>query len=228
MKPTILLLSALFFWIAACNNGEQTETTVEETEPEVEIAETPTAVEEDIDYGYQLLIDSSNVEWRGYKTFTHKEHYGTIAIIGGGVNIEDGNITGGKIVIDMKTIVNLDMKGTEYGTKLEGHLSSPDFFDVEQFPSASFKIIEMVVDTVIGDKSLVGNLTIKGITKEITVPIQYIVEGDEFRASATFTFNRIDWDIKFGSDSFFDLVKDEIIDNNIAISFSLVANKSKS
>ena len=54
--------------------------------------------------------------------------------------------------------------------KLEGHLKSGDFFEVEEFPTASYEITKVTENTA-GDYNtlLEGNLTIKGITKPVTV-----------------------------------------------------------
>ena len=54
--------------------------------------------------------------------------------------------------------------------KLEGHLKSGDFFEVEKFPTTSYEITK-VTENAAGDYNtlLEGNLTIKGITK----PVQF-------------------------------------------------------
>ena len=49
--------------------------------------------------------------------------------------------------------------------KLAGHLSTPDFFDAEQYPEVSFTAQTLEID---GDSvSLDGELTLKGVTKPI-------------------------------------------------------------
>ena len=52
--------------------------------------------------------------------------------------------------------------------KRDGHLKSPDFFDVEQFPNILFK--SRTVNKLGTDEyEVIGDLTIKGITKTITL-----------------------------------------------------------
>ena len=52
--------------------------------------------------------------------------------------------------------------------KRDGHLKSPDFFDIEQFPNILFK--SRTVNKLGTDEyEVIGDLTIKGITKTITL-----------------------------------------------------------
>jgi len=60
----------------------------------------------------------------------------------------------------------------------DGHLKSPDFFDAEKFPKISFESTEV---KKVSDHELqvAGNLTIRGITREIRLDVSYngIVAG---------------------------------------------------
>ena len=49
--------------------------------------------------------------------------------------------------------------------KRDAHLKSPDFFDAAQFPTITF------VSTKFTPTAITGNLTMKGVTKEITIPV---------------------------------------------------------
>lgn len=87
----------------------------------------------------------------------------------------------------------------------DGHLRSNDFFDMEQFPEISY--VSTAVTQSGNDKSftVVGDLTIKGITKPVTVDFNY--EGTAvdhfgnqrigFEGSAT--VNRKDWGVSFNA-----------------------------
>ena len=50
--------------------------------------------------------------------------------------------------------------------KRDAHLKGADFFDTEKFPSITF------VSKTINADSIVGDLTIKGVTKEVTIPVE--------------------------------------------------------
>lgn len=54
----------------------------------------------------------------------------------------------------------------------DGHLKSADFFDVEQFPEITF-VSKRVQDIDGGNFELVGDLTIKGVTKEVALQATY-------------------------------------------------------
>ena len=71
--------------------------------------------------------------------------------------------------------IKFDAKSTSIFTdneKRDNHLRSDDFFDAEKYPTLSF---ESTSFTKVDGKNykLVGNLTIKGITKEVTLSAKY-------------------------------------------------------
>lgn len=55
--------------------------------------------------------------------------------------------------------------------KRDGHLKSPDFFDVAKFPTITFKS-KRVQSAGAGKVKLVGDLTIHGVTKEVTLDVE--------------------------------------------------------
>ena len=50
--------------------------------------------------------------------------------------------------------------------KRDAHLKSPDFFDAEKFPKMTFKVVKIKPGKVKGTYDMVGDLTIKGVTKK--------------------------------------------------------------
>ncbi|MEK6554505.1 MAG: YceI family protein, partial [Bdellovibrionota bacterium] len=69
-----------------------------------------------------------------------------------------------------------------------------------------------------------GDLTIKGITKSVTVPATIKTEKDMATATASFDIDRTLFDVKFGSKNFFEnLAGDRVINNNIKMDVKLVA-----
>lgn len=52
------------------------------------------------------------------------------------------------------------------------HLRSPDFFDVENYPTISFKSHSIKDSVEEGELKMVGELTIKGVTKMITLNVE--------------------------------------------------------
>lgn len=151
----------------------------------------------------EVKVETSSVTWKGYKvTGSHK---GKIALKEGELTFKEGKLVGGEFVIDMSTIENTDMEG-EYKEKLEGHLKSEDFFGVEKYPTAllTFKNVK---STGKNSYEVVGDLTIKDITKPITFELS--VYGN--KATANVKIDRTKFDVRYGSTSFFDDLQDKAI-----------------
>jgi polyisoprenoid-binding protein YceI len=104
--------------------------------------------------------------------------------------------------------------------KLEEHLRSDDFFSIETYPEARFVIKNVSAGMVTGD------LTVKSITKTITFPAKIVSESDaRIVADASIILNRANWDIRYGSGSFFEDLGDSLIDDKVGITLHLVATK---
>lgn len=56
--------------------------------------------------------------------------------------------------------------------KRDNHLRSDDFFDVEKFPAMTFETTR--VEGTLPDVTLIGNLTIKDVTKEVSIPVEFM------------------------------------------------------
>ncbi len=116
---------------------------------------------------YKIETGSSTVKWTGYHLGKSYEHWGTVDIKSGSLELLEEKLTGGIIVIDMTSITNKDLKDDPKDkAKLEKHLKSDDFFGVKKFPEARLKI-KLSVNN--GDKyEITADVTIRGITNEIT------------------------------------------------------------
>jgi polyisoprenoid-binding protein YceI len=74
---------------------------------------------------------------------------------------------------------------------------------------------------------VVGDLTMKGATGEVAFPATiYLDTEGKLHAEARFEFDRTQWGITAGSGSFFDDLADNVIDDMVAVTFSLVATAS--
>ena len=125
-------------------------------------------------------------------------------------------LVGGKFVIDMSTINTTDLEG-DYKKKLDGHLKDDDFFGVEKHKTASLVFTSLKQN---GTNYIVNaDLTIKGITNKVKFKMQVL----ENSAIADLKIDRTKYDIKYGSASFFDDLKDRAIydefDLNVNLSF---------
>ena len=169
-------------------------------------------------------VKVSKVEWKGFKP--GGEHFGSIAIKEGSLTIEGNRLVTGTFIIDMKSIVDLDMPtDNAYNAKLVKHLKSSDFFDVEKFPTAKFQISG---SQFVKGKTLVkGYLTIKGIRKEISFLAKISTNeiGQHVLESETFKVNRADYNVKFKSKTFYANLKDKFIYDEFEIKIKVVSTK---
>ena len=151
----------------------------------------------------QIDTEKSKVTWKGYKVTG--SHEGTVDIKEGNLTFKDGKLTGGSFVMDMASIVSTDLTG-EYKGKLEGHLKSDDFFGVEKYPTATL-VFTSVKSTGKNSYQVKGDLTIKGKTEKVTFDLS--VYGS--KATANLKIDRSKFDVRYGSPSFFDDLKDKAI-----------------
>ena len=173
---------------------------------------------------YKADSNKSTVELKGFKPTG--SHNGTLTVSKGVVNVNDGTIESGTFAIDMGSLTVTDIPVEEEGNaNLTGHLKSPDFFDVETYPSAKFEVTG--IETVDGKTMLSGNLTMKDATNNISFPVTTEMNGDMMTlTSETFTIDRSKWNIKYGSKSFFDNLGDKFINDDVELKVTLVASKS--
>ncbi|MDB9882365.1 YceI family protein [Bacteroidia bacterium] len=205
----VLLLSGIVALFAACSSPSAS-TEVGDAQ---EVADATAESE-----SFNVNVEESKVNWKGSK-ITGDSHTGTINITSGSFSTAEGAITAANFELDMTSIASTDGMDEETTGKLLGHLASPDFFDAATHPTANFAVSTASAD------SLTGNLTIKGISKSITVP--YGVEMTETGATATssFSIDRAQWDVQYGSSSFFDDLKDKAINDAVEFTVSLMATK---
>lgn len=160
-------------------------------------------------------VGKSEVVWNGKKVTG--EHFGTVTIKSGSLEFDGGALAGGSFVIDMSSIAVTDLEG-EWKGKLEGHLKSDDFFGVEKFPTSKLKITKVEQGGKSGTYKVTGDLTIKSTTK----PIQFDVVLSGSTASAEIVIDRAEYDVRYGSGSFFDNLGDKTIYDDFTLKVKLV------
>jgi polyisoprenoid-binding protein YceI len=118
----------------------------------------------------------------------------------GTVNWDDADIT--KCTID----VTIDTKTVTTGEeKRDQHLKSPDFFDVEKFPTMTFKS-KKVESAGAGKLKVTGDLTIHGVSKEVVLSVEGPTPAvkdpwgnTRVAISATTQVNRQDFGVKWNA-----------------------------
>jgi len=233
MKPKIAIFSMVSLFIfAGCNQLTQsnndadttesspaTTSEVVETNNEVVMAEAPQGATV-----YEVSKTESTVEWTG--RMGPNSHTGLVDISQGQLWLADGGLIGGSIQINMTSIDN-DETFEVNGMTVVEHLKTDDFFNVEEFPTATLVITSVEpVDADSGESgtyTVTADLTIKGITNPITFEADTQVNQDTITAVAELEIDRSLWDVRYGSSSFFDDLGDSVISDQIEFLIDLTA-----
>ncbi len=176
-------------------------------------------------------IGSSMVNWEGAKpTGTHT---GTIALSSGEVTVDGNMIKGGSFTLDMNSITNTDLEG-DMKAGLEAHLKGTaegkedHFFNVVKHPTGTFEITK--VTKVNGDEEathlIYGNLTLKGVTKEIGFKALVGIGTDRIEVSTPpFTIDRTQWGVNYNSKTVFEGLGDKFVNDEVGLTIKLSAGK---
>jgi polyisoprenoid-binding protein YceI len=190
--------------------------------------------------GESIKIDTtaSIVEWVATKVTGY--HSGTVNVSAGELNVQDTNITGGNFTLNMNSIAVTGPKGSDEkgNAKLLGHLKSPDFFEVSANPEAKFVITsvkpfsgsvnkedetrqESISKYKVANPThmVSGNLTLKGVTKNIEFPAKITNTGNTLNAMAKFNIDRSQWNIVYPGKP------DDLIRNDIHMGIAIKATK---
>jgi len=240
LKST-LALSLLAVFAVACGSKSNTVETSEAKE--VASADDATAI--------TVNTQNSMVTWIGSKP-TGK-HNGSISIADGEIMVNNSEIVGGNFTIDITSLKALDMEeGTDGYNNLVGHLMSPDFFDAENHPTATFEVTEVKpfsAANLSADKDeydsenkpaalsevmvenpthlISGNLTMRGTTKNITFPAHVEMNNGVIKAKANFNIDRTAWGLSYNTEAnFVDQAKDKMIYDTVNVGFELEAGNT--
>jgi len=195
-SKTIALMLAAPAAFVSCENpaDKTTDATVSEA---VDKAGAPTA-----SGTRYVFTPDSQVNFVGSKVTG--SHHGGFKSFTGHFTVKDGAPIGNdhKVVIDMKSTFADD-------EKLTGHLKSPDFFDVEKFPEATFDVTELKKESETA-YTIAGNFTLHGKTNNISFPATVSGNGEALLIHATFDINRKDFGIVYAGKAD-DLIRDEVV-----------------
>lgn len=153
----------------------------------------------------------STVDFVGSKvTGSHKGGFKNFA---GELKVVKGQIgAGSKVVIDTTSLWSDN-------DRLTGHLKSADFFDVAKFPTATF--VTTSVEQKDTNSTITGNLTLHGVTKQISFPAKIDVSEGAVNLSAVFFLNRFDFGIQYAGKT------DDLIRKEVVIKLSLAATPGR-
>ena len=170
-----------------------------------------------------VAIDTkeSVVTWKGDNVIGLNGHTGFVHISKGELVVENGELRGGTVEVDMNTIED---EKHDRDNGLIDHLKDPDFFDVNKFPFSTIAITR-VASINAEDKEITGNLTIKGITHPVSFPVKMEMKDGIVKANGKLVIDRTKWDVRYKSGKFFGNLKDQAISDDIEFDMKIVAKQ---
>lgn len=166
---------------------------------------------------FTIDATASQVSWTGYAEVGSWAPTGSIQVAKGQVTQSGNQIAGATVTMNMLTIQHENKQ-------MQDHLRSDAFFDAARFPEATF-----VLRSIAG-ATATGQLTIKGITRLVTVPLTVSQVSNGLRIKGKAVVDRTQFGIRYNSTSFFTDLGDQAIKNDFALTFDLLAkpvNSSK-
>lgn len=167
-----------------------------------------------------IATKESVVTWKGSSLMGSNSHTVFVYLSQGELKVENGQLTGGTIEVDMNTIEDKN-HGRDNG--LIKHLKDPDFFDVKKFPFS--KVVITKVASNGEHNQITANLTIKGITQPVTFPAKLEIKNGRVNANGKLVIDRAKWDVRYKSRKFYDLLANQAISDSIEFAMKIVATK---
>jgi polyisoprenoid-binding protein YceI len=172
----------------------------------------------------KVLPKESYIEWEGTNIFN--KHTGTTDIASGAFTQDNKNVLMGEITVDMKTVTNKDMSDKASREHLVSHLKSPDFFEVQKYPTAKMQILS--VKKISDFKSslnyqVTSLVTIKSKTLLFTFKAHGHITDGKLVTQGNFILDRSKWDVQYGSSRFFEALGKHLVHDEIRFRFRVVA-----
>ena len=170
---------------------------------------------------YTMNTDQSIVQWQGSKVGMVET--GTVPFRACTFQVRNSQLVSGEATVEMNALKANSLEGTA-ARQLAQHLRSEDFFNVAEYPTASF-IFEGGRTDGRGNLNIDGKLNIKGISKPARAVLSF-GSSDPVVASINMVFNRADFDVRYGSGSFFSDLGDDLISDEVELKMVLIEDVS--
>ena len=168
---------------------------------------------------YTLDTESSVITWTGdyFKggEFDHN-HVGVVLFNSGSISMAEGSIQSGNFELNMNSLDEPDAPmGEEARMKFIGHLKSDDYFDVDNYPTATVTLTSSSAD------KLIGTIKVKGIEMPFEAPANITVGDDAVKISGEFNLNFA----PFGMEGIGSEADPEYVSPNVAFKIALHLKK---
>jgi len=139
---------------------------------------------------FRIQPEASEITFRATSRLMNAEgHFGRFS---GDVVADPAGLTGARISL------TIDAASLETGIEMrDKHLRSADFFDIERFPTIAFQSVR--VESAGRRATVMGRLTLHGVTREIAVPVDVQITETALVASGEFIVNRGEYAMNYNS-----------------------------
>lgn len=139
---------------------------------------------------FRIQPEASEITFRATSRLMNAE--GRFSRFSGDVLADPAVLTGGRVTL------TIDASSLDTGIEMrDNHLRSSDFFEVERFPTVAFQSLR--VEAAGRRATVVGRLTLHGVTREIAVPIDVQITSTALVASGEFIVNRGEYGMNYNS-----------------------------
>jgi polyisoprenoid-binding protein YceI len=139
---------------------------------------------------FRIQPEASEITFRATSRLMNAE--GHFSRFSGDVVVDPAVLTTGRITL------TIDTASLDTGIEMrDNHLRSSDFFDVARFPTLAFQSVR--IEAAGRRATVVGRLTLHGVTREIAVPIDVQITNIALVASGEFIVNRGEYAINYNS-----------------------------
>ncbi|MCB1210796.1 MAG: YceI family protein [Verrucomicrobiales bacterium] len=177
---------------------------------------------------FKADTQGSLIRWTGRNLFNH--HSGSLKLAAGHLTIEKGALKTASFILDMNSITCEDLTDSGYNAMLIHHLRTTDFFDVDQYPTATFEATR--ADAIEGSTDgtpnyqITGGFSLRGITHEITFPaVVAIGDAKYITAQAQIEIDRTRWGSRYGSGKFFAFLGKHVVNDHIQLHLKIHAER---
>ncbi len=139
---------------------------------------------------FRIQPEASEITFRATSRLMNAEgHFGRFS---GEVIADPDSPAGARITL------SIDAASITTGIQMrDKHLRSADFFDVERFPTITFQSVR--VEASGRRATVLGRLSLHGVTREIAVPVDVQMTETALVASGEFIVNRGDYAMNYNS-----------------------------
>lgn len=166
-------------------------------ESTLEVAETASVAVHDITGDYVIDPSHSAISFTARHAMVTKVR-GSFGTYEGTARIDTANPAASSVTVTIQVA-----SVTTGNEQRDGHLKTPDFFDIANFPEATF--VSTAVERDGTDWDITGDLTINGVTKAVTIPFEETGSAkDPFGNTrvgfeGATTIDRTEWNLSFNA-----------------------------